>query len=190
MKQEQAYLAAFEEYADVLYRHCFFRVSDKERAKDIVADTFMRTWDYLSKGNTIDNFRPFLYRTLNNLIVDEYRKKKSESLDALLGEHDVPEGAFDDLVEGSLEEVEFSLDAQRIPLLLEQMPEKHREVVVMRFIDGLLPAEIATMLNEPVNTISVRIHRGLAWLSKNADLPVSYTMTDTGKKKKTKKQAK
>lgn len=187
MKQEKAYLKAFDEYADVLYRHCYFRVSDQERAKDIVADTFMRTWDYLSKGKEIDNFRPFLYRTLNNLIIDEYRKKKSESLDALLDDHDVPEGAFDELVESSLEEVEFTLDAKRIPLLLEQMPEKHREVVIMRYVDGLLPAEIADILKEPVNTISVRIHRGMTWLSKNGDLPVSYTLTDKEIRKKTKK---
>jgi len=187
MKQEKAYLEAFDEYADVLYRHAFFRVSDAERAKDIVSDTFMRTWDYLVKGNTIDNFRPFLYRTLNHLIIDEYRKKKSESLDALLDDHDVPEGVFSELTEGSLEEVEFSLDAKRIPLLLEHMPKKHQDVVVMRFVDGLLPAEIADILGEPVNTVSVRIHRGVTWLRKNADFPVSYTMTDKEIRKKHKK---
>ncbi|KKS84203.1 MAG: RNA polymerase sigma factor SigW [Parcubacteria group bacterium GW2011_GWA2_43_11] len=187
MKQEKAYLEAFEKYADVLYRHAFFRVSDAERAKDIVSDTFMRTWDYIGKGNTIDNFRPFLYRTLNHLIIDEYRKKKTESLDSILNERDVPEGVFDELIEGSLEEVEFSLDAKRIPLLLEQMPKKHQEVVLMRFVDGLLPAEIADILGEPVNTVSVRIHRGVTWLRKNADLPVSYTMTDNEIRKKRKK---
>lgn len=187
MKQEKAYLEAFDEYADVLYRHAFFRVSDTERAKDIVADTFMRTWDYIGKGNTVDNFRPFLYRTLNHLIIDEYRKKKTESLDAILDDYDVPDGAFQELIEGSLEEVEFTLDAKRIPLLLDQMPKKYQEVVMLRFVDGLLPAEIATVLGEEVNTVSVRIHRGVTWLRKNADLPVSYTMTDKQIRKKRKK---
>ena len=169
MKQEKAYLEAFDSYADALYRHCYFRVSDPERARDIVSDTFARTWDYLVKGKTIDEFRPFLYRTLNHLIIDEYRKKKTESLDSLLGEREVPEGAFDELVEGGREEMEIAIDAKRIPALLEQMPIVYQEVVVMRFMDGLQPAEIADIMDESVNTISVRIHRGVAWLKKNAD---------------------
>lgn len=174
MKQEKAYLEAFDLYADALYRHCYYRVSNRERAQDIVSETFMKTWDYLVKGNTIDSFRPFLYRTLNHLIIDEYRKKKSESLDAILDEREVPEGSFEELVGGSREEVEFSLDAKQIPALLELMPENHKEVIMMRYVDGLMPAEIAEIINMPVNTVSVRIHRGLAWLVENAQKPETF----------------
>ncbi len=183
MKQEKAYLEAFEDYADALYRHCYFRVSDPERARDIVSDTFTRTWDYLVKGKTIDKFRPFLYRTLNHLIIDEYRKKKSESLDAILEDYDVPDGAFVELVDGSREDMEIAIDSKRIPMMIEQMPEKNREVIVMRYLDGLMPAEIADILNEPVNTISVRIHRGISWLTKNADSPIVKNSKQTKERK-------
>ncbi|MBP9750191.1 MAG: RNA polymerase sigma factor [Candidatus Pacebacteria bacterium] len=166
MTQEDAYLEAFDVYSDALYRHAYFRVSDREKAKDLLADAFMKTWDYIRKGNVVDDFRPFLYRTLNRLIIDEYRKKKTESLDALLEDEHVPSGVFEELVDGSLEKLEWELDAKRVPELLEAMPEAYREVVVMRYIDGLMPAEIAEMLGEPVNSVSVRIHRGLQWLVK------------------------
>lgn len=168
MDQEKAFLAAFDAYADALYRHGYFRVSDKERAQDLVSDTFARTWDYLAKGNVVEDFRPFLYRTLNHLIIDEYRKKRVESLDQLLDEQDVPESAFHELVEGSLEALELSLDAKRVPELLAEMPEGYREVVVLRYIDGLQPREIAEVLGESVNVVSVRIHRGMTWLQKRA----------------------
>lgn len=169
MKQEQQFLEAFDQYADALYRHSCFRISDRERARDLVSDAFTRTWDYLVKGKTIDNFKPFLYRTLNHLIIDEYRKKKSESLDALLTDREVPEGAFEELVDGSREDIEIAIDAKRIPKLLEQMPASYREVVVMRYLDGLMPVEIADLIGQSVNTVSVRIHRGIVWLAKNAD---------------------
>jgi len=168
MRQEQAFLEAFDQHADALYRHAFFRVSDPEKARDIVSDTFTRTWDYLVKGKEVDDFRPFLYRTLNHLIIDEYRKKRTESLDALLDDAEVPEGAFDELVEGSQEATEFALDAKQVHELLDEIPEHYRVVVVMRYFDGLLPAEIAEVLKESVNTISVRIHRGVALLQKHA----------------------
>ena len=168
MKQEEAFLEAFDAYADALFRHAYFRVSDPEKAKDLVADAYTKTWDYVVKGHEVEDFRPFLYRTLNRLIIDEYRKKKTDSLDALLDEHEVPEGSFEELVEGSREELEFALDAVRVHDFLAAMPHAYREVVVMRYMDGLLPAEIAKMLDEPVNTVSVRIHRGIQWLSKYA----------------------
>ncbi len=169
MNQEEAYLEAFDKYADALYRHCYFRVSDSEKAKDIVSDAFTKTWDYLVKGNEVKNFKPFLYKTLNRLIIDEYRKKKSESLDTILEDKNVPDGAFDELVYGGRDEVEFEIDSKySIPHIIKQMPNKHREVVVMRYIDGLMPAEISEILGESVNTVSVRIHRGMAWLIKNS----------------------
>lgn len=168
MNQEKAFLEAFDQHADALYRHCYFRVSDSETARDIVSETFTKTWDYLVKGNTIESMRPFLYRTLNHLIIDEYRKKSVESLDALLDDQEVPEGAFDELVHSSREEAEFALDAQLVHGLLAEMPTQYRDVVVMRYLDGLAPAEIAELVAQPVNTVSVRIHRGIAWLSKKA----------------------
>ncbi len=169
MNQKRAYLEAFDKYADALYRHCYFRVSDSERAKDIVSDAFMKTWDYLVKGNEIKKFRPFLYQTLNRLIIDEYRKKKTESLDAILDDENVPDGVFEELVHDGRDEIEVAIDSKSIPLLLKKMPDKYREVVVMRYVDGLMPAEIAEVLREPVNTISVRIHRGVSWLVKNSN---------------------
>ena len=166
--QEKAFLEAFDRHADALYRHCYFRVSDPEVARDIVSETFTRTWDYLVKGKTVEEFRPFLYRTLNHLIIDEYRKRSAESLDALLDDYEVPESAFEELVGGSREELEFSLDAERVPELLAELPKQYRDVVVMRYIDGLAPAEIAEITGIPVNTVSVRIHRGIALLAQKA----------------------
>ncbi len=168
MDQEKAFLEAFDSHADALYRHSFFRISDHERARDLVSETFARTWAYVAKGNDVEQWKPFLYRTLNHLIIDEYRKKRVESLDALLEVQEVPEGAFEELVEGSIEELEMSLDAQRVPELLEAMPEHYREVIVLRYIDGLQPREIAELLGESVNVVSVRIHRGMNWLQKRA----------------------
>lgn len=168
MDQEKAFLEAFDAYADALYRHGYFRISDHERARDLVADTFTRAWAYIVKGNEVEQWKPFLYRTLNHLIIDEYRKKRTESLDTILEVHEVPEGAFEELVEGSLEELEMTLDAQRVPALLTEMPDQYREVIVMRYIDGLQPKEIADLLEESVNVVSVRIHRGMSWLQKRA----------------------
>jgi RNA polymerase sigma-70 factor (ECF subfamily) len=165
--QEEAFLAAFDEYADALFRHAYYRISDRERARDLVQDSFTKAWDYLVKGNTVNDFRPFLYRTINNLVIDEYRKKRSESLDAILEHEEVNEGSFEELRTGGLDDLERKLDSERLLEDLQLMPEQYRNVVVMRYIDGLQPQEIADLTGESVNVISVRIHRGIAWLRKH-----------------------
>lgn len=168
MSQEKAFLEAFDEHANALFRHCSYRVSDRERAQDIVQDTFMKTWDYISKGKEVREFRPFLYQTLNRLIIDEYRKKKTESLDTLLesGDAALLEAEF---TEGSIDELALQLDAQQLTEVLHEMPVHYRQAIVMRYIDGLPPQEIAEITGHTSNVISVHIHRGLAWLRKRVD---------------------
>jgi RNA polymerase sigma-70 factor (ECF subfamily) len=57
---------AYDLYADAIFRHCYLRVSDRELAKDLMQETFMKTWEYLASGKDIDDVRPFLYRTALN----------------------------------------------------------------------------------------------------------------------------
>ncbi|MEN9922046.1 MAG: hypothetical protein RL097_322 [Candidatus Parcubacteria bacterium] len=161
---ETRFLKAFDEYNDALFRHAFLRVSNRERAIDLVHDTYTKVWSYLRDGYKIDSFRPFLYKVLNNLIIDEYRKRKETSLDALLEVEGVDEGSFDDLSESTVEMLAATIDGRKAFELLEQLPEQYREVIIYRFIDQLGPREISELIEESENVVSVRLHRGLKLL--------------------------
>ena len=161
-KAERAYLEAYEKYSDVLFRHAMFRISNRERALDLTQDAFLKTWDYMQGGGEIREFKSFLYRIVNNLIIDEYRKKKSSSLDEIL-ENDT--GAMEErLSEGSVREVEEDIDervaVEKIHATIPQLPDTYREVITLRYVDGFTPKEIAAMIGISENVVSVRIHRG------------------------------
>lgn len=162
--QEERFLKAFEDYSDALFRHATLRINNRERAIDIVHDTFTKVWGYVRAGHAIDSFRPFLYKVLNNLIIDEYRKRKDVSLDALLAEEGVDEGSFADLSESTVETLAATIDGKKAFALLDQLPDQYKEVIILRFVDDLGPKEIATLIEETENTVSVRIHRGLKLL--------------------------
>lgn len=152
---------AFSAYADELFRHAFFRLSDRERAVDLVQDCFLRAYDYARRA-AIDDMRAFLYRTLRNLIIDEYRKKKSYSLDALLEDEERNTEALlptDDTntVEAAMER----LDARAALRKVAELPPDYSEVLMLRYVDGLTPTEIAERINVSENLVSVRIHRAL-----------------------------
>ncbi len=160
--QTRAFMEAYEAHSDALFRHALFRISNRDRALDLVQDAFLKTWDYVSQGNEVDQYKAFLYRILNNLIIDEYRKKKSSSLDEIL-ENDTGEMEAR-LSSGSVREVEDTLDEaemlEEIRARIPELPDTYRDVITMRYIDGLTPKEIAALIGTSENVVSVRLHRG------------------------------
>lgn len=166
--KERDYLAAFEAHSDALFRHALFRVSDRERAYDLTQDAFLKTWDYIVQGGDIQNFKSFLFRVLNNLIIDSYRKKDSSSLDELL-EDETRAAAFEArMAEGSVEEVESAIDdallGARVREKIPELPDHYKAVLTLRFIEELSIREIAEAVGASENVVSVRLHRGVAKL--------------------------
>ncbi len=148
---EKEFIEACEMHSDALFRYCFFKISDRELAKDLVQETFMKTWNYLAKGEQVDNIRAFFYKILSNLIIDEYRKKKPLSLDTL-----TEEKGFDEK-----EILENNIDAQKALLLLNDIGDMYKDMIMMRYVEELSLKEIAEITGESENTIAVKIHRGL-----------------------------
>lgn len=161
---EERFLKAFDEYNDALFRHAFMRISNRERALDLVHDAYTKVWSYIRGGYEIDNFRPFLYKVLNNLIIDEYRKKKELSLDAMMEIEGVDEGSFDELSENTVESLAATIDGRKAFELLVELPDQYREVIIYRFVDQLGPREISELIEESENVVSVRIYRALKML--------------------------
>ncbi len=158
-EQKKQFLEWYEEYADDLFRYCIFKTGDRESALEIVQNVFVRLWQTLQKGQDLDNARAFLYASARNSVIDGYRKKKAVSLDAL------DEAGFEAPSEPGMSETD-KIDASRILKIAESLEEKYREVIILRFVNDLSVTEIAELLGEKENNISVRIHRALDQLKK------------------------
>lgn len=150
---------ACEEHSDALFRYCFFKIRDREAAKDFVQETFMRTWTCMSKGEEIKNIRAFFYRILSNLIIDEYRRKKIMSLDSLC------EGGFEPIA-NEAENVENKIDGKIALMMLDKIPKMYKEIIFMRYVQDLSIEEIADITKESKNAVSVKVHRGLRKVAK------------------------
>jgi RNA polymerase sigma-70 factor (ECF subfamily) len=144
-------------YQDAIFRYCSRRCSDREIAKDLTQDTFLRFWICMERHDEILHVRAFLYRIAHNLIIDHARRKKEASLDQLLEEGFAP--AID-----PWHQTYSRLDAERPLRKLRGMKAPFRQALYRRFILGLPPLEIAVLTGETPNTVSVRITRGLRHL--------------------------
>jgi RNA polymerase sigma-70 factor (ECF subfamily) len=150
---------AYEKHQSGLNLLALFKMRDRELGKDLVQDTFMKTWAYLVRGGNIGLMKSFLYHILNNLIVDEYRKRKYKvsSLDALL------ERGYEPAAENPERQINI-LDGKAAVLLIQQLPATYQKVMRMRYLKDLSLEEIALITGQSKNTIAVRLHRGLAKL--------------------------
>lgn len=148
------FLRAYDKMADPLFRHCYFRVYDREKARDLVQDTFTRAWNYVTEGKSIANMRAFLYKIANNLIIDHARKRKESSLEEL---QDQGFQRADD----NHEQMVRGIEAKAAIRMLQALEPDARDIVVMRYIDDMSPKEIAAILDVNENAVSVRLHRAI-----------------------------
>lgn len=155
---EADFYLIYEEYSDAIFRHALFRVSNRETAKDLTQETFIKTWQAVEKGQDIENIKAFLYKVASNLIIDHYRKRKEISLDFL-------KDSGLDFVKESEHNIDF-MDLNRVLAALNKLPEKYRQAVEMRYIEDMQPKEIAALLGKSENSVSVQIHRGVEQLKK------------------------
>ena len=167
---------AHREFEQALSQYSFYKVNNRTLSEDLVQDTFMKTWKYLVKGGKIEVMKAFLYHVLNDLITDEYRKRKTVSLDALL------ENGFD-RNDGEFERLFSILDGRVAMTLIAELPKKYQQVMHMRYVDDLSLEEISQKTAQSKNSVAVQLHRGLEKLkvlyqdASDATLPARKDMT-------------
>jgi RNA polymerase sigma-70 factor (ECF subfamily) len=154
-KQRQEILtSAHHEFEKKLAMYAFFKTHNHATSQDLVQDTFIKTWNYLVKGGDIVTMKAFLYHILNNLIVDEYRKRKTTSLDVLL------EKGYEPGIDDSSRLFDF-LDGKSLILLINKLPPKYQKVMNMKYVQLLSLEEMSLILGKTKNTVAVNAHRGL-----------------------------
>jgi RNA polymerase sigma-70 factor (ECF subfamily) len=154
---KQAFIALYDSLSSAIFRHCFFRLSSRERALEISQEAFLKVWEYFDRGTDIKNPTALVYRVANNLIIDEYRRKKMVSLDMM------QESGFD-VDDGDDGKMMESLEIDKVRMAIGKIPEKYRQVITLRFVEGLSPAEIGTILNRTENSVSVQLNRAIKML--------------------------
>lgn len=153
---EQGLTAAYDTYADAIFRHCYFRLGNRERAKELMQEAFCKAWEHLARGRDIEHVQAFLYRIAGNLVIDEIRRMKRRPETSL---EDLQEEGFDPASEEGEVQLQGAVDSGKILASLDELDQQARDVLVMRFVDGLPPQEIAAMLGVSANVVSVRLHR-------------------------------
>ena len=151
-----AYGMLYTQYLNEIYRFVLFKVGSELTAEDITEEAFLKTWERLpkiyKKDGKIDNFRAWLYRTANNLVIDYYRKKKPVSnID-----HTEPSHA------AKPEELTQKHEVSReLTQSIKELDPESQQIILLRVVNELPHKEIAKIMNISEGNARVLLFRAL-----------------------------
>ena len=155
----------FNQYSDAIFRHLQYRLGDRERAKELTQEVFMRTWQHLAAGKRIEYEKAFLYKIANNLFINEIRTDRTKaSLEQLEEVHGVE-------AVSTLSSPEKMAEEQELATFIQSLPPPYRDVLIYRYIDDMTVKDIAKLLGEKETNISMRLKRATEKLKQTYNLP-------------------
>jgi RNA polymerase sigma-70 factor, ECF subfamily len=157
-KHKSKFEEIYNSQSDAVFRYCLFKTSNRETSIDLVQEIFMRFWSALTKEREIENHKAFLLKISRNAVIDHYRKKKETSLDEILEE---TEDSTALLIDERSTNFQTSADGRYALEKINELEPIHRQVIYLRFVEGLGPKEIGEILGISANTASVRVIRAI-----------------------------
>ncbi|MEK7494091.1 MAG: RNA polymerase sigma factor [Patescibacteria group bacterium] len=156
-KQGMEFMALYDRYSDSIFRFMLFKVSNRETAWDLTQECFFKTWQHSTNDNkTITNQKAFLYTVARNLVIDHWRAKaKHATVDIEAAAYVIDDG------NDVHREAVLRDEAQYLMRLLQNLPEESREILTLRYTDGLSFEEIAAITGKSNIAIRVHTHRAL-----------------------------
>ncbi len=155
MRRQRTVLStAYINYKKGLLRYATGKTDDGALTEDLVQNTFLKTWKYLVRGGKVDVMEAFLFHILKALIIDEYRKRKTTSLDVLI------QKGFEPSIDETRRLID-TLDGKHVVKLIEKLPVAYRKIMRMRYVQDLSIREISLITGQSRNTVAVQAHRGL-----------------------------
>lgn len=153
-----AFAEIYDRHQPAVYRYIYYRVRDTATAEDLTGEVFVRLVE------KIDAFtyrgRPvlaWLYTIARNLVTD-HRRQAARATMLPLEEQLV---AKDDDVERA---AEHGLTQRRLAAALVRLTQDQRQVILLKFVEGLNNNEAARVLDKPVGAVKSLQHRALAAL--------------------------
>lgn len=146
----------YDIHLDAIYRYAYYKLGDPSEAEDLTARVFLKAWEAMPRYQCRDiPFSHWLMRLARNAVIDHYRTGRAhgELEESLPSGEPGPQGEY--LREERLRALEGAL---------RRLPEEQRTVVVLRFIEGMDYAQLASIVGKSQGALRVIQHRALAAL--------------------------
>jgi RNA polymerase sigma-70 factor (ECF subfamily) len=161
----------YDIYLEPIYRYVYHHVRESKTAEDITQEVFIKAWKAIKSCRGKEKtFKSWLYRIAHNHTIDYFRCRKYES--SIDGQDFMEES---EPLDASLDETGEDNEASRVLSEVASLPDSQRQLVILKFIEGLDNREVSRIMGKSLGAIRVLQVRALAGLRKRM---LTYGLND------------
>jgi len=160
---DRAFEELVERYKQKAYRIAFDFTRDRDEAKDLSQEAFLRAFTHLRNFDGRSSFYTWFYRILVNICLD-YRRRKQRASTEELNEQIENQAEPSQLAPTPVapdEHASARQFSQRVGMALAELPPKQRTAFILKNHQGLSIREIAEMMQTAEGTVKVHLHRAV-----------------------------
>ena len=163
-KQEKDFIFEdeFLPHIDALYTFAFHLTYNEDDANDLVQETYLKAYRFVSSYELGTNAKAWLFKILKNAFINEYRKRSKQpskiELSEVINYHDTDTSQSPGFVD-LREEVFNGLIGDEVTNAVNNLPVDFRTVVLLCDVEGFSYEEISKIMDIPIGTVRSRLHR-------------------------------
>jgi RNA polymerase sigma-70 factor (ECF subfamily) len=145
-----------------MYNFAYRLTFDEDEAKDLVQETFLKSYRFIESFQEGTNAKAWLFRILKNSFINEFRKKSKEpskvdyqEVEAYYNSEEVDETITTDLRVETLRD----MMGDEVSNALNSLDVDFRTVVILCDLNGFKYDEMSKILDIPIGTVRSRLHR-------------------------------
>lgn len=155
--EEIAYTLLLNTYWKDVYRFITSKTNNENEAEDITIRSFAKAFDKIKTFDEKYKFKPWLLTIANNLLIDQLRKKKTETVSI----HKENSEAYKvkDEEPTPVDKLIIEQNLAQLLAYIKQLKPHYQEIINLRYFQEMSYKEIATETNEPMNNVKVKLLR-------------------------------
>lgn len=148
----------YDTFYPPIYRFIYRQIGDVDISRELSSEVFHRMVKLNQNGTEhVQRLTSWLYCVARNLVIDHYRSQQHRNYLSLNDE-------MDELIESSYdtaEVAEIRMSTEKMRMALQKLTPDQRQVILLKFMEGLSNQEVADLLSKPVGAVKSLQHRAL-----------------------------
>lgn len=171
LKNQDYYLCLMKRYETKLLNY-ILKISNisREDAEDTLQEVFVKAYQNLNEFDLNYKFSNWIYSIAHNTTISVFRKKKARPQTISWEDKDL-----NNILKSTLDVEKANIQKfnyERILKIINQLPLKYKEVLVLKFVEGKDYKEISDILHKPMGTIATLINRAKKFLKQELEKEV------------------
>lgn len=158
----KAFTILYMRYLHGLYRYIYLFTKSKETTEEIIQNVFVKIWERRDLLTGVNAFKPYLYRSAKNMLIDEIRRNQVEAKVLFLVKPDTEQSN-----ETSDAQIIYTQYYQIAQNAIDMLPEKRKQIVELRTKEDLTLDEIAEKLAISKSVVKKQLYTGMSFIKKH-----------------------